>query len=78
MGNRPAFYTFLEKIYIQFGNGRMQIQSGDLNRRQNRQTALNYATVDALIPQYQNREIDLNALLDGIAAIYDYKSGACR
>lgn len=78
MGPRPAFYAFVERMFVQLGNSRMQIQSGDLNRRECQQTADKHRAIEALMQQYVDRRIDLWPVLDGIATLFDYRRGACH
>ena len=76
VGPRPAFYTFLEKMYVQLGNSRIQIETGDLARRESLPTRENTLAFNALWQQFQRDEIEMGDVMDGIAARYNYLRGA--
>ena len=76
VGPRPALYTFIAKMYVQLGNSRLQIENGDLNRRESLVTQENNAWFYTLWQQLERGEIEMEQLVAGIAARYNYELGA--
>ena len=70
---RPAFYTFLEKMYKELLEAKDRIQAGDFRRRLARTTIRNNEAIGALWTTYeQDPTKKLSDVLDSLAALFGY------
>ena len=75
---RPAFYTFMTKVYNSLEDTRMLMQTGQHRRRNDAAVTQKNAALRAILAQLENMPEGrgISHVLDDIAQLFDYESGA--
>ena len=75
---RPVFYTFMTKVYDSLEDTRMLMQTGQHRRRNDAAVTQKNAALQAILAQLDNMPEGrgISHVLDDIAQLFDYESGA--